>query len=98
MEDRLDRIEELLSALRETTPTRGDLAELQGGIDLVRDDLGRLDGRLGDLTGELALIRRRLDRLDNAVGTLTGFSRQLDALKARLGDIEQHLGIGRKIV
>ena len=42
-------------------------------------------------------INRRVDALEKVVGTIGGFAKEIDELRARVKDIERHLGMNKKI-
>jgi archaellum component FlaC len=56
-----------------------------------------VDARLSHITAELTQIVRRLDDLEEQVAGLKGFAKEIDEIRARVKEIERHLGINRNI-
>lgn len=50
-----------------------------------------------EIRGELRDINCRLDALEHVVGDIKGFAKEIDELRARVRDIEKHLGLTKKI-
>ena len=49
------------------------------------------------ISRDLVSINRRLDKLEEQVGDLKGFAVEIDDIRARVKDIEKHLGLNKKI-
>ena len=49
------------------------------------------------MTAELTQIARRLDELEEHIAGLKGFAKEIDEIRARVNEIERHLGINKKI-
>jgi len=65
--------------------------------DIIREELEPIHSRLSNIEAELRDIRQRLDLLEEAVGSMRGYAKEIDELRARVRDIERHLGIHNKI-
>ena len=63
----------------------------------LKGDIARLGKQLTGVEAELREIKPRLDLLEEQVGGLKGFSKEIDELRARIAEIEKHVGISKKI-
>jgi predicted nucleic acid-binding Zn-ribbon protein len=91
-DERFDRLEALIE--RGFAALAQDIAdvksELKADVADVREEIQAVRSELGD-------IRRRLEALEISIQNVSGFAKEIDHLLQRVGAIEQHLGINRKI-
>jgi predicted nucleic acid-binding Zn-ribbon protein len=91
-DERFDRLEALIE--RGFAALAQDIAdvksELKADVADVREEIQAIRSELGD-------IRRRLEALEISIQNVSGFAKEIDHLLQRVGAIEQHLGIDRKI-
>jgi hypothetical protein len=89
-----------IAELRAEMATKEELAELRLGM-ATKVNIAELHEqiRVGflDLRSELKDIHQRLDALEAAVKNISGFAKEIDHLIERVGAIEAHLGIERKV-
>jgi chromosome segregation ATPase len=71
-----------------------DIADLRAEL---KGDIASLGAQLTSIEAELRGINRRLDFVEEQIGSLKGFSKEIDDLRARIAQIEKHLGISKKI-
>jgi len=64
---------------------------------IVREELEPVEVRLTSIESELRSIRRDLDDLREKVENVSGFQKEIDHALERIGAIEKHLGIDKKI-
>ena len=64
---------------------------------MVREELEPVEARLTSIESELRSIRRDLDDLREKVENVSGFQKEIDHALERIGAIEKHLGIDKKI-
>jgi cell division septum initiation protein DivIVA len=78
-----------------------EIKEFRGEFEDFKDEVGArfdiVEARLSRITSELTQIVRQLDELDEQVGGLKGFAKEIDDIRARVKEIERHLGINKKI-
>ena len=65
--------------------------------DIVREELEPIHSRLSTIEAELRDIRDRLDLLEEQVGSMRGYAKEIDELRGRVRDIEQHLAIKKHV-
>lgn len=66
-------------------------------FDQVTTRFDAVDAHLSHMTAELTHIVRHLDALEEHIAGLKGFAKEIDEIRARVNDIERHLGINKKI-
>ena len=87
--------------------TKQDVAELREEVSEIRSVMVTKTGheafrqecrdQYSRIAAGLASINRRLEKLEEEVAGLKGFAREIDDIRARVKDIEKHLGLNRKI-
>ena len=90
-ETTLGEIGEMLAHVVEHMATKEDVRAI------VREELEPVEARLTSIESELRLIRRDLDDLRERVENVSGFQKEIDHALERIGAIEKHLGIDKKI-
>jgi len=76
---------------------RRDMATKEDVRAIVREELEPVEARLTSIESELRSIRRDLDDLREKVENVSGFQKEIDHALERIGAIEKHLGIDKKI-
>jgi predicted nuclease with TOPRIM domain len=71
-----------------------DIADLRTEL---KGDIAPVGEQLTSIEAELRRINHRLDVLEEQVSGLKGFSKEIGDLRARVPQIEKHLGINKKI-
>jgi septation ring formation regulator EzrA len=90
-ETTLGEIGEMLAHVVEHMATKEDVRAI------VREELEPVEARLTSIESELRSIRRDLDELREKVENVSGFQKEIDHALERIGAIEKHLGIDKKI-
>jgi len=83
-----------LDFIKERMASRADIAELRLELNAFKTDA---EGQFRSLHVELREIDRRLDRLDRQIADLKGLTKEIDELRQRVGAIERHLGVAKRI-
>ena len=100
-ETTLNEVGEMLTHVVEHMATKGEVAdiktEMMEQFEHVEKQFHALDGRLRDIASEIALIHCRVERLEELGASNAGFAKEIDRLLARVAEIEEHLGIDKKI-
>lgn len=78
----------------EQLPTRDDVLSKDDVRVIVREEVAEA---LQPIHATLADITRRLDTLEEHYANLKGITKEIDDIRARVKDIERHLGINKKI-
>jgi chromosome segregation ATPase len=76
---------------------RRDMATKDDVRAIVREELEPVEARITSIESELRSIRRDLDDLREQVKNVSGFQKEIDHALERIGAIEKHLGIDKKI-
>jgi archaellum component FlaC len=74
-----------------------EFKRLHERLDAIDDRFGRVEPRRADIETELTAIIRRLNALEEAVGSNSGYIKEVDDIRSRVRDIENHLGNNKKI-
>ena len=67
-------------------------------FDSVDARFDRMHQNIFDLSSELQSIKSALSNLDERIDDMSRYAKEIDDLSARVSEIENHLGIGLKIV
>ena len=76
---------------------RKDMTTKEDMRAIVREELEPVEARLTSIKSELRSIRGDLDDLREKVENVSGFQKEIDHALERIGAIEKHLGIDKKI-
>jgi predicted RNase H-like nuclease (RuvC/YqgF family) len=96
-ETTLKEVGEMLTYIVEHMATKEDIVRLDGRIDKLDRRIGDLSERITSIEAELRLIRRDLDGLMEKFENVSGFRKEIDHALERIGAIEKHLGLNKKI-
>ena len=93
----LKEVGETLAFIVERMATKDDLKNFPTK-DEVRTIVGEVvEEKLKPISDELSSIRRDLDELKQKVENNAGLTKEIDHALERIGAIEKHLGINKKI-
>lgn len=105
-----DRIEQKIDTLTTIVETRFGVVEglLDRGFAATADDIADLDHKITSLRAstesgflslreEIADITAILNTLEENYKNLKGVTKEIDDVRRRVGNIEKHLGIDKKI-
>jgi chromosome segregation ATPase len=73
-----------------------DIADIKSKM-ATKNDIANLGRQLTGVERELKSIRRDLDELRERVENVSGFQKEIDHALERIGTIEKHLGLDKKI-
>jgi predicted RNase H-like nuclease (RuvC/YqgF family) len=100
-ETTLTEIGEMLTHVVVHMATKEEVAdiktEMMEQFEHVEKQFHALDGRLREMASEITVFHRRVERLEELGASNAGFAKEIDHLLARVGEIEKHLGIDKKI-
>ncbi len=110
-ETTLNELGEMLTHVVEHMATKDDLAalrtelkaELASKADLatvkteLKTDIAKLGEQVAGIERDLKTIRRELNDLADKVENIAGYRKEIDHAFERIGAIERHLGIDRKV-
>jgi hypothetical protein len=88
----LNELGEMLAHVVKHMATKDDLKFLA-----TKDDLISLAGQVASIERDLKVIRRDLNEVTEEVQNISGYRREIDHALERIGAIEKHLGVERKI-
>ena len=104
----LKELSDMLTHVVDHMATKEDVAELREDVTEIRAVMvtktdhqafrQEYHDQFYRIATELMGINRRLDKLDEQVAGLKGFAREIDDIRARVKDIEKHLGINKQII
>src|SRR6266851_4496861 len=93
----LKEVGETLAFIVERMTTKDDLKNFATKVD-VRTIVGEIvDEKLKPISDELASIRGDLKELKQKAENSTGLTKEIDHALERIGAIEKHLGLNKKI-
>src|ERR1700730_4703902 len=96
----LEELGEMLAHVVDHMATKSDVGNLGEEIAGIRTAMATKDDlrqELNPVRAELKSIRRDLDGLQDTVENIIGFGKEIDHALDRIGAIERHLGIDKKI-
>ena len=87
-------VAEDIGSIKERMATKADLAELRLELHTFRTET---EVGFRSLRRELADINKRLDLIEQNYANLKGVTKEIDDVRRRVRDIEEHLGLNKKI-
>lgn len=90
---------ESLEFIKERMVTKDELPEIVRPIiqHEFRSALLPIEQRLTSIDHELRDVNCRLDHLEEQFSNIKGVTKEIDELRDRIGEIEKHLGLNKRI-